>query len=69
MMDPHANISDITLNDPRLAVPLLDFMLWCTTTPDVTKTSDYDEILDFLYSKSSHFRAARDEYIQARVAA
>jgi hypothetical protein len=68
-MNPHKSVSDITLNDTRLAVPVLDLIIWAATTPDVTKTSDFDEILDFLYSKSDHFRAARDEYILTRRAA
>lgn len=69
MINAHQKVSEIVLNDPRLAVPLLDFMVWLATTPDVTRTSDYDEILDFLYSKSTHFRSSRDEYIQNRRAA
>jgi len=69
MVNPHKSVSDLTLNDPQLAVPLLDFMLWMVTTPNVAETGDYDEILDFLYSKVSHFRISRDRYIQTRLVA
>lgn len=69
MLNPHEDVSQLTLNDPQLAVPLLDFMLWITTTPNVSKTDDYDEILDFLYSKVSDFRNSRNRYIQSRLVA
>lgn len=65
-LDPRRDVSQITLNDPQLAVPLLDFLLWAVT-PKVTDSAEYNEILDTLYAKVPDFRIHREEYVESRI--
>ena len=69
MLDPRKNVTQLTLNDPQLAVPLLDFILWMTTTPDVTETDDYEEIVNQLYCMIAHFESSKKSYMQSRLVA
>lgn len=69
MNTPRECILKITENDPHLAVPLLDFLLWATRTPGILDSADYDEALDMLFVKCPEFRVVRDEHIERRAAA
>lgn len=66
-MNPLERISHIIVNDPALAVDLLDALLWAST-PGVRETPEYDEALDFLYVKIPDCRIHRDLYVKDRAA-
>jgi len=67
MIEPVKSVSQL-LENPDTAEPLLDVVLWMTT-PKVTKTPEYDQILDMLCSAVPDFRNWRDEHIKKRLAA
>lgn len=69
MLNPRENVSQLTLNDPQLAAPLLDFILWMATTPDVTKTDEYEEIVNQLYCMIADFESSKNRYIKSRLVA
>lgn len=69
MLNPLNDVTQLTLNDPQMAVPLLDFMLWLTTTPNVAGTDEYEEIVDRLYSMVPHYHDAKTLYLKSRLVA
>jgi hypothetical protein len=68
MLTPLQNAREIILNDPALAVPLIDFMLWAVT-PGAARTSEFDEIFELLYAKTPDSKNHRDYYAKVRIAA
>lgn len=67
MIDPTRCAEKIVLNDPALAEPLLDLLIWANQSR-LGDSNDYDEILEFLYSRTPHSRDARAAYISGRAA-
>lgn len=67
MINPQACAERIILNDPSLAEPLLDLLLWADQQ-NLKENTDYDEILDILWLKIDAGRNARDAYTKSRVA-
>lgn len=68
MNTPAQNAAAITLNDPQLAIPLLDFLLWAVT-PGTVDSTEYEDVVDLLYMKSPEYMAARDAHLESRAAA
>ena len=68
MIDPQACAARIILNDPSLAEPLFDLLIWTASQPDLKENADYDDVLDFLWLKLDSGREARDRYAKQRVA-
>lgn len=65
MIDPQACAERILENEPALAEPLFDLLLWANR-PNLGDDNDYDEILNLAYSKLDHCRAQRDLYAKTR---
>lgn len=68
MIDPQKCARRLILNDPALAEPLFDLLVWVADQPDIKENSDYDEILDMLWLKIQASRDARDAYAKKRIA-
>jgi hypothetical protein len=68
MINPQACVSQITLNNPDLAVALLDVLTWMTT-PNVADSAEYDEIVEYLYAKTPDSRRHMESYLKSRAAA
>ncbi len=68
MSKPQTKIQQIIRNDPALAVPLFDVLVFMAM-PGAADTPDYDEMLDMCYPHTPDYRAHREEYEKARAAA
>lgn len=68
MIDPIKCAERITRNDPDLAEPLLDLLIWANQ-PDLSQNNDYDEALSRLYARLQDCRDARARYVVGRAAA
>lgn len=68
MIDPAKCAVEIVKNDPDLAVPLLDLLIWAANTPDLKDNNEYDEIVESLYARTDHSRKARAAYADNRAA-
>lgn len=68
MINPQERARRIILNDPALAEPLFDLLVWVADQPNLKENSDYDETLDLLWLKIQASRDARDAYVKQRVA-
>lgn len=68
MIDPTKCAERILRNEPDLAVPLLDLLIWAADQPNLKDNNDYDEILESLYARTDHSRKARTAYIDGRAA-
>lgn len=67
MLNPLQNAQEIILNDPSLAVPLIDFMLWAVM-PGAANSSEYDEVFEMLYAKTPDSHKHRQIYAKTRAA-
>lgn len=67
MIDPQKRAAQILLNNPDLAEPLLDLLIWANQ-PKLGDNNDYDELLNQCYVKLQHCRDGRDKYITGRAA-
>jgi len=67
VIDPQASVSQILLNNPDLAVPLFDLLIW-VNQPNLAENDDYDRLLELLYGKTQNCRDARDVYAKNRAA-
>jgi len=67
MVNPIECAARIILNDPSLAEPLFDLLLWANQ-PNLAQNNIYDELLEMTYMKLQHCRDARDIYAKGRAA-
>lgn len=67
MINPQASVALILLNNPDLAVPLFDLLIW-VNQPNLAENGDYNEILETIYGKTQNCLDARDAYTKQRVA-
>lgn len=67
MINPAGCTNEILENNPDLAVPLLDLLIWANQ-PKLGDSNEYDEILELLYAKTAASRKARAAYVAGRAA-
>lgn len=65
ILHPQHNVAQILVNNPQLADNLLNLLLWAISTPKVTLSPDFDEILDMLYVHVPDYRVHRDAHIKS----
>lgn len=67
MINPTECAARIIENNPELAEPLLDLLLWANK-PNLANDEDYDDLLESLYAMTPDSIEARKAYISARIA-
>ena len=67
MIDPQAAVAQILLNNPDLAVPLFDLLIWADQS-NLAENGDYNEILETVYGKTQNCLDARNAYMKGRAA-
>jgi hypothetical protein len=67
-MKPACECVSQILDNPELAEPLLHVLLWMLT-PNVTKSAEFDEVLDLVCARVPGFREWRDEHVKKVMAA
>ena len=67
MINPLECVSQITINDPQLAVPLFDLLVFAAS-PGFADSAEYDQMLDMLYAHTPDCRSHRERYQKTRAA-
>lgn len=68
MIRPQTRVQEILLNNPDLALPLFDVLVFMAS-PGSSESAEYDEMLDMVYVHTSDFRRHRTSYEKERAAA
>ena len=67
MINPQVSVAQILLNNPDLAVPLFDLLIWANQ-PNLVENGDYQELLKLAFVNLQAYEDARDAYAKKRVA-
>lgn len=67
MLNLREAIMQIIQNNPEMAVPVYDVLLFMKR-PDAAKTADFDEAVELLYAMTPDSRRHREIYEKARAA-